>query len=199
MSDGAPFQCGRCLSSLCLLALLCQNKACGKEKKLRNWKKTRLSSIYRPIKLSILASVMTPPRHCGNPRDITSTIFLSFTGDVAGNILPDFHVSVSSPSISCFFEIRTKCKISNPPRCCCALQASLFCCDWMMLRLNDLWESRGFAVSLEPRHIAALWGKACKETGTAAACRYEWSLSSLLLCWRIPALEGVFLCRALEN
>ncbi len=40
--------------------------------------------------------------------------------------------------------------------CCCALQASLFCCDWMMLRLNDLWESRVFSVSMELTYIASV-------------------------------------------
>lgn len=72
--------------------------------------------------------------------------------------LTDFYFSMAF-----LFKNRTKCKVINSLWCCCALQASLFCCDWMMLRLNDLWESRVFSVSLELTHIAAERAKHIKK------------------------------------
>lgn len=176
------------LSSMAAVCLLCvcwpfhvKTKPVVGEKKL---KKRRLNSIYWPIKLSMcpvwwLLWDFAVTR--GTLRQQYFCLKLEMLLEICLPVwFPCFHFF---PSIPCFLEIRTKCKISNPLRCCSTLQASLFCCDWMMLRLNDLWESRGFAVSLELRHIAALWRKARKEdTEIVAARRYERSLSPLLLC-----------------
>lgn len=65
-----------------------------------------------------------------------------------------------------YFKNRTECKISTSLCCSQALQASPFLCDWVMLRLNDLWESGGFLffffIFLRLPQIAAVWAKHTK-------------------------------------
>lgn len=84
MSDGAPFHFDYRLLSLCLLTLSCQNKESWGKK---CWDFKEADEYLETIKLSILPCVKTLLR-LGNLRDITSTAFISFTGDFLETYLP---------------------------------------------------------------------------------------------------------------